>query len=96
VNWPDMTYAASVSSLLIGFVLFSLVRQAAQALLGVGKRLPCMNTIILNETDGKRSETENAPTHRCKLDLLVRNASRQGSALSSMVLMNGGSALHTR
>jgi hypothetical protein len=85
-----MTYAASVGSLLIGFVLFSLVRQAAQALLGVGKRLPCMNTIIFNGADAALSETEHSPAHRCKLDLLVRNASRQGSAPSSMVLMNGG------
>ena len=74
----------------------SLVRQAAQALLGVGKRLPCMNSIILHGADAELSETEHSPAHRCKHDLLVRNASRQGSAPSSMVLMNGGSALHRR
>jgi hypothetical protein len=55
-----------------------------------------MNTIILNEADAEQSETEHSPAHRCKRDLLVRNASRQGSAPSSMVLMNGGSALHRR
>jgi hypothetical protein len=91
-----MTYAASVASLLIGFVLFSLVRPAAQALLGVGKRLLCMNTIILNRADAEQSETEHSTTHRCKRDLRVRNASRQGSAPSSMVLMKGGSALDKR
>jgi hypothetical protein len=49
-----------------------------------------MNTIIFNGADAALSETEHSPAHLCKLDLLVRNASRQGSAPSSMVLMNGG------
>ena len=39
-----------------------------------------MNTIILNGADAELSETEHSPAHRCKRDLLVRNASRQGSA----------------
>ena len=55
-----------------------------------------MNTIILNGADAEQSETERSPTYRCKRDLLIRNTSRQGSAPSSMVLMNGGSALHRR
>ena len=49
-------------------------------MLGGGKRLPCMNTIILNGADAELSETEHSPAHRRKCDLLVRNASRQGSA----------------
>jgi hypothetical protein len=52
-----------------------------------------MNTIILNGADAELSETEQFPAHRCKRDLLIRNASCQGSAPSSMVQMNGGSAL---
>ena len=52
-----------------------------------------MNTIILNGADAELSETEHSPAHRRKHDLLVRNASRQGSAPLSMVLMNGGSDL---
>ena len=55
-----------------------------------------MNSIILHGADAELSETEHSPAHQCKLDLLVRNASRQGSAPASMVLMNGGSALHRR
>ena len=55
-----------------------------------------MNTIILNGADAELSETEHSPAHRRKRDLRVRNARRQGSAPSSMVLMNGGSALHRR
>jgi len=55
-----------------------------------------MNTIILSGADTEQSETEHSPAHQRKRDLLVRNASHQGSAPSSMVLMNGGSALHRR
>ena len=92
-NATEYTIAALMATRRLTVVVISIpgLRQseAAQALLGVGKRLPCMNTIILNEADAEQSETEHSPSHRCKRDLLLRNASRQASAPSSMVMMNG-------
>jgi len=51
--------------------------EGAQPFLGLGARSPSMNASILNGADAALSGTEHSPVHRCKLDLLLRNASRQ-------------------
>ena len=44
-----------------------------------------MNSSILNGASARLSETDHSPVLPCKLDLRLRKASREGSALSSVV-----------
>jgi len=52
-----------------------------------GADSPTMNSSILNGASARLSETDHTPVQPRKLDLRLRKASRQGSALSSVVQM---------